>query len=87
MRVVRSFDPDGVTPRRHRCDVGDISYSRADEGFLECSKCGRTWELKVKRDKETGKAVHAAWIPYPCPGCNVPGPSCRHYGKKPVRRT
>jgi hypothetical protein len=82
VKAVRSFDPDGpsVQPSRHRCGVDDIDYSNIDHGLLECTICGRTWELHVKRDRE-GRQTYAAWWPYPCPRCNVAAPACIHYGR------
>jgi hypothetical protein len=57
-------------PRTHRCDVGDIDYAKADEGIIDCRVCGRVWR-------------HArAWVPDPCPQCNIPGGSCFHYGRR-----
>jgi hypothetical protein len=45
----------------HKCDVGQIDYSRADHGLIRCTACGREWTLGYKKGKVTG------WVPDPKP--------------------
>lgn len=34
-----------VSPHTHACDIGTIDYSLVNEGVINCTECGRTWEF------------------------------------------
>lgn len=54
------------TRSNHKCTVGDIDYSRIEQGHAHCNICGRTWTLARKTDNE-GVTTITGWRPDPKP--------------------
>ncbi len=72
-----------VNPHTHACDVGTIDYSLVNEGVINCTECGRTWEFV--EDKGWKADPLSRWRPgSPYVGTQTKGSNGRNkrYGKK-----
>lgn len=69
------------------CTIGTIDYSAIDRGVITCRECGRVWELRTRTDKNDESVSYGSWWPSPCPSCRRPAAECRHYGRKPKKKS